>query len=426
MARSRARLLAVAGILLALATAACSGDPEWTNANGPSSPAAPTTLDAAQLTIVPANNAVDISPGIPVSVSVLNGTLNEVTLTGADGKVVKGEFTAAQAMWSTTEPLGYNKKYTLKTAATGADGRSLSDERSFTTLKPKNQTLPYLRANVSTLLDGGTFGVGQPIVVWFDESIKDRAAAEGSLSVVTDPPGVVGAWRWLNNQEVHWRPKEYWPSGTKVTVTAKVYGRDLGGGLYGQQDRSATFTIGQKKIAIADSQTHRMKIYFDDQVLTSVNGKTAVSVGGTSWNIADGFPVSMGRGGSTTGDGGIKISFTTNSGPHVVTTKSPTYHMTSASYGLSKGDFSYATDVNDAVRISGDGEFVHSAPWSTGSQGKANVSHGCINLAPELAKWFYNNFGAGDVVDVTGTSQKLDWRNGLGDWVLTWDQWLQA
>ena len=29
-----------------------------------------------------------------------------------------------------------------------------------------------------TLLDGGTFGVGQPIVVWFDEPIKDKAAAE--------------------------------------------------------------------------------------------------------------------------------------------------------------------------------------------------------------------------------------------------------
>src|SRR5262249_4024838 len=161
---------------------------------------------------------------------------------------------------------------------------------------------------------------------------------------------------------------EYWPKGTKVTVTAKVYGRDLGGGLYGQQDRSATFTIGAKKIAIADSVTHRMKIYFDDQLVTSVNGKTPVSVGGTSWTVADGLPVSRGRGGSTTGDNGQKITFTTNSGPHVITTKHPTYHMTSASYGLSKGDFSYATDVKDAVRISADGEFVHAAPWSTGSQ----------------------------------------------------------
>jgi lipoprotein-anchoring transpeptidase ErfK/SrfK len=427
MARSRARLVAVVGVVLALATAACSGgDPQWTDPGGPSSQAASTTPGAAQLTIVPSADAVNVSPGLPVSVGIINGTLNEVTLTSSDGKAVKGEFNATQALWSNTEQLGYNKKYTVKATATGADGRTLSDERSFTTLKPKNQTLPYLRANVSTLLDGGTFGVGQPIVVWFDEVIKDKAAAEGSLTVTTDPPGIVGGWRWLNAQEVHWRPKDYWPSGTKVTVTAKVYGRDLGGGLYGQQDRSATFTIGQKKIAIADSQTHRMKIYFDDQVLTSINGKTTVLVGGTNWNIADGLPISMGRGGSTTGDGGIKISFTTNSGPHVITTKSPTYHMTSASYGLSKGDFSYATDVKDAVRISGDGEFVHAAPWSTGQQGKANVSHGCINLAPDLANWFYNNFGAGDVVDVTGTSQQLSWTNGLGDWVLPWDEWVKG
>ena len=85
------------------------------------------------------------------------------------------------------------------------------------------------------MLDGGTFGVGQPIVVWFDEPIKDKAAAEKRCSVTTDPP-VDGGWHWIDDREVHWRPKEYWPAGTKVTVTANVYGKNLGGGLYGQQE----------------------------------------------------------------------------------------------------------------------------------------------------------------------------------------------
>ncbi len=35
------------------------------------------------------------------------------------------------------------------------------------------------------------------------------------------------------------------------------------------------------------------------------------------------------------------------------------------------------------VRVTwGGGVYVHSAPWSVGSQGYANVSHGCINLSP--------------------------------------------
>src|SRR5262249_40401546 len=109
----------------------------------------------------------------------------------------------------------------------------------------------------------GTFGVGQPIVVWFDEAIKDKAAAEKSLVVTTTPPGVVGGWYWMDDHEVHWRPKDYWPAGTKVHVEANVYGKDLGNGLYGQEDREATFTIGPSKIAVADSNTHRMKVFID-------------------------------------------------------------------------------------------------------------------------------------------------------------------
>ena len=49
-----------------------------------------------------------------------------------------------------------------------------------------------------------------------------------------------------------------------------------------------------------------------------------------------------------------------------------------------------------ATRISSSGEFVHAAPWSVGSQGYENVSHGCVNVSTDWAKWFYDNFTYGD------------------------------
>lgn len=51
-----------------------------------------------------------------------------------------------------------------------------------------------------------------------------------------------------------------------------------------------------------------------------------------------------------------------------------------------------------AERLTSGGVFVHSAPWSVGQQGNSNVSHGCINLAPADAEWYYDNVSVGDPV----------------------------
>ncbi len=359
-------------------------------------------------------DAANVSPTDPVTVAITGGTLESVTLTNPAGKIVKGDFDATKENWKSSEDLGYNKRYTLTAIGVGADGKRLEETRAFTTVKPENFTLPYLRANVGTLLDGGTFGVGQPIVVWFDEVVKDRAAAERTLTVTTDPP-VVGAWHWLDSREVHWRPKEYWPAGAKVKVDAKVYGKDLGGGLYGQEDRTASFTIGRSKIAIADSNTKRMKVYIGGQQVTTVNGK----------DVTAGIPISMGKNSSERAANGSIVDFRTNSGPHVLTLKYEAYRMTSASFGISdpKSPNFYDIVIKKSMRISADGEFVHLADWNIPQHGVANTSHGCINVAPAYIFWFYDTFGAGDIVDVKNTGKNLDVRNGLGDWVLSWDEW---
>ena len=48
---------------------------------------------------------------------------------------------------------------------------------------------------------------------------------------------VVGAWGWLPDEgggsRVDYRPKEYWPANTQVTVKADLYGVAYGGGSVG-------------------------------------------------------------------------------------------------------------------------------------------------------------------------------------------------
>ena len=101
--------------------------------------------------------------------------------------------------------------------------------------------------------------------------------------------------------------------------------------------------------------------------------------------------------------------------------------MSSASYGLPT-DYSlgYDSQIPLAVRLSNSGIFAHSAPWSVADQGVRNVSHGCINLPPDAAQWFYDTFGYGDIVTVTGTSTQLAPDDGYGDWNIPWDKWLQG
>jgi lipoprotein-anchoring transpeptidase ErfK/SrfK len=98
--------------------------------------------------------------------------------------------------------------------------------------------------------------------------------------------------------------------------------------------------------------------------------------------------------------------------------------MDSCTYGVCQGDPGYYKEkVNLDERISIDGEFVHSAPWSVHQQGRVNVSHGCVNLSPANAAWFYQHFTVGDVVEITnsgGPTLPL-WDNG--DWTLPWTQW---
>jgi lipoprotein-anchoring transpeptidase ErfK/SrfK len=416
--RSHIRLLGVAAVVLSLAaTTGCGQDTSarWRPAGSaeglPSGEAGGqgTKKAPGEFKITPAADATDVSVLDPATVTAQDATLDTVTVTNPDGKQVDGAFAADHQSWQTSEHLGYGKEYTVVAKGTNSAGEPIEQTSKFTTFKPKNQTLPYLRANgIHLLKERSTYGVGQPVVVWFDEKITDKAAAQKLLQVETSPH-VDGAWSWVSSQEVHWRPPQYWKPGTSVTVKANVYGKDLGGGTYGQSDVSASFKIGDSKIAIADNNTHMMQVFFNGQLVRTI-------------------PVSLGKGGTVTGANGQTINFWTNGGPHVVIGKTPTTRMTSASYGIidPKDKNFYDEVIKLTVQISYSGEYVHLADWNIPAHGRANTSHGCINVGPANAQWFYDNFSSGDIVDVKNSPVTLGETNGLGDWTVGWDQWVKG
>ncbi|CAM3032860.1 Ig-like domain-containing protein [Prescottella defluvii] len=341
-----------------------------------------------KLTTAVADGAVGFSPGDPVEVRVTDGRLADVDLRNSEGKRVAGAVAPDGLSWTNTEPLGYNRKYTLRADAYGLGG-STSTALSFTTSAPGNLTKPYVMP-----WDGSVVGIGQPVAIQFDENIPDRKAAEAAIEVVTVPP-VEGAFYWLNNREVRWRPQNYWAPGTKVSVDVKAYGRDLGKGLFGQEDVRSSFTIGDAVIMKVDDDTK--------QVTVDVSGKTVKTM-----------PTSMG-----------KDSTPTDNGVYVIGDRFDHLVMDSSTYGVPvTSPDGYKTPVDWATRMSYSGIFFHSAPWSISDQGSRNVSHGCLNLSPSNAKWIYDNTKRGDIVIVENTvGGTLSGTDGLGDWNIPWETW---
>lgn len=335
-----------------------------------------------------ADGAVGISPADPLTVSVTDGRLETVSVLNPDGDPVDGAIQADGVTWQSTEPLGYNRTYSIDTTAYGLGGTS-ETRTSFTTSSPGNLTVPYL-----VPAEGSVVGIGQPVAVQFDEDIPDRKAAQDAITVTTDPP-VEGAFYWVNNREVRWRPAEYWAPGTTINVAVNVYGRDLGDGLFGQQNATTSFTIGDAVIAYADDNTK--------QVTFTVNG-----------DVVRTMPTSMG-----------KDSAPTNNGVYIIGDKFAHMIMDSSTYGVSvDSSEGYRTEVDWATRMSYSGIFFHAAPWSVGQQGYTNVSHGCLNLSTDNAMWVFNNTKRGDIVIVSNTvGPMLPGTDGLGDWNIPWETW---
>ncbi|WP_006241309.1 L,D-transpeptidase [Mycolicibacterium tusciae] len=331
---------------------------------------------------------VGVSVDSPVTVSAEDGVLGAVSMVNEDGSPVEGKLSKDGLQWATSESLGYNKQYTLTAESLGLGGAT-TRQMTFETHSPENLTMAYVVPS-----EGEVVGVGQPVAVQFDENIPNRLAAQQAIKITTSPP-VEGAFYWLNNREVRWRPAAYWKPGTKVEVAVNTYGVDLGDGLFGQENTTTHFSIGDEMITRIDDNTKTLTVTRNGEVIKTM-------------------PVSMG-----------KNSTPTNNGTYIVGDRRSHMVMDSSTYGVpTNSPNGYRTEVDWATQISYSGIYVHAAPWSVGSQGYSNVSHGCINVSGSNGQWFYDNSKRGDIVEIVNTvGSTLPGTEGLGDWNIPWSQW---
>ena len=206
-------------------------------------------------------------------------------------------------------------------------------------------------------------GVAYPVIVQFAGPVGDRSAAERGIRIaeagkaVTGSP--VGHFDWIGSDTVQWVPDHYWAPHSKISVDA--HGMTTG------------FSTGDAVVAVADISDHTFTV--------SSNGETLRVMA-----------ASMGKPKRPTPVG----SFTALS-------KERTIKFDSRTIGIPLNDpEGYLLNGEYAVRVTWSGVYVHSAPWSTGSQGYANVSHGCINLSPDDAAWYFNMVHLGDPIIVQG------------------------
>lgn len=339
------------------------------------------------------DKATDVGVDTVVTVAAEHGEVSRAVLQSKDGKEeVPGRVSGTS--WVASQRLEPATTYVLKATGTGEDGKDRVLASSFTTqaLTLAQQTYPSVAP-----LAGETVGVGMPVIVKFDVPVKNRALFERNMHV-TSPANVEGSWSWFSDSEVHYRPKEYWPANTKIHVSLTLNGLPAGDGIFGQQDQDLDFTVGREAISIVNVAKHTLEF--------TVDGKTERRI-----------PV-------TAGDNAHR----TREGTKVIMEKFSSVDMDAATTGVDSEapDYYNISGVRWAMRLTNSGEFLHAAPWSVGSQGVANVSHGCTGMSTANAGWLYKQSRRGDVVEFTNSPRGLEDRNGWTDWNDSWASWTKG
>jgi lipoprotein-anchoring transpeptidase ErfK/SrfK len=204
--------------------------------------------------------------------------------------------------------------------------------------------------------DGAVVGVAHPVVVTFNAPVSDRLGAERSIRV-NAPGNMTGHFEWVDNNVVQWVPNHYWPAHSHVSV--------------GVQALTTGFGTGSAFVGVASISSHTFTVSRDGEVLRTM-------------------PASMG-----------KPTRPTPIGNFTALEKERSVVMDSRTIGIPlSSPEGYKITAQYAVRVTWSGVYVHSAPWSVDQQGNSNVSHGCINLSPDNAAWYFDNVNVGDPINV--------------------------
>src|SRR5699024_5546538 len=174
-------VVSVACVLLLGSCGTASGDGDRRRAGLSRQPADP---EPVVLHLQPDEQLNSVEPGRLPTVSAEQGTIEKVTLVGADGKRVAGY------------KRGVAKTSTLTAVRTNDSGERRRTSTTFTTAQPRVTT--QVRTNFS---DGQTVAIGMPLIFTFTQPVSDREAVERTLNIETDPD-TTGAFHWFSDTRV--------------------------------------------------------------------------------------------------------------------------------------------------------------------------------------------------------------------------------
>ncbi|MER6090354.1 L,D-transpeptidase [Streptomyces bluensis] len=348
----------------------------------------------AVVTIAPKNGADEVKTSGALEVTAAKGKLTEVTVKDSKGEEIAGKITQDGAGWAPSTHLASDTTYTVRAVAEDREGRRATEESSFTTLNPKNTFV-----GTFTPEDGSTVGVGMPFSLRFTRGITAPEDVEKAITIKTEPAVDVEG-HWFGNDRLDFRPEKYWKPGTKVTVDLNLDGVEGRPGVYGEQDKKVSFTIGRSQISTVDVKTKKMTVERDGKVIKTI-------------------PVTTGKAGYDTWNGQMVIS------ERLTVTR-----MNGDTVGYD-GEYDIK-DVPHAQRLTTSGTFIHGNYWGGDAFGNYNASHGCIGLRDVRggydknisAAWFFNRSMTGDVVIVKNANERaVDPDNGLNGWNMSWEKW---
>jgi lipoprotein-anchoring transpeptidase ErfK/SrfK len=396
-------LALIAGGLLLAVTACGGGGDKGTGAGsegkgkdkGASATAASGQSEAV-VSIAPKDGAKSVETSGVLKVTAAKGKLTEVVVKDSKGTAVPGAISADGAGWTPATHLAAATTYQVHAVAKDSEGRTAAEDSSFTTLTPENTFIGEF-----TPEDGTTVGVGMPFSVRFTRGITNPEAVEKAISIKTEPAVDVQG-HWFGNDRLDFRPEKYWKSGTKVTVKLNLDGVEGREGVYGEQSKTVSFTIGRSQVSVVDVKKLKMQVTRDGKVVKTI-------------------PVTTGKPGMETWNGQMVIS-----------EKLTVTRMNGETVGYG-GEYDIK-DVPHAMRLTTSGTFLHGNYWGGDAFGNYNASHGCIGLRDVRggydsgvpAAWFFNNSMVGDVVVVKNSNDRIvDPDNGYNGWNMPWAEWIK-